>query len=180
MRDELITDPQQVATLAKERYDENWRFRSYVKGWLDWSDERLDTFVHEVYAEVAAEIDCQACANCCLVMRIEMNPDDVELLARRVGMGPADFVEQYTEPGDDDARRIAAVPCPFLDGKRCSVYEDRPADCREFPHLDKDGFRFRLIGVLDNAQYCPLVFNTLERLKARLPYHRRRRERHRW
>jgi Fe-S-cluster containining protein len=178
MRHDIITDILQIEALAKERHDENWRFRSYIKGWLDWPDARLDAFVREVYEGVTRDIDCLSCAHCCRVMRIEMDPEDIERLAGRLGMSAAEFEERYTEPDDDGARRIAAVPCPFLEGNACSVYEDRPHDCMEFPHLDKENFRFRCVGAIENTAYCPLVFNTLERLKERLPYHRRRRERH--
>jgi len=179
MDHDLITDIQQIAALAKERHAENWRFRSYLKAWLDWPDARLDAFVREVYEGVAREIDCLSCAHCCRVMRIELDPEDIERLAHRLEISPEEFVARYTELGEEQERRLASVPCPFLDGNRCSVYEDRPRDCLEFPHLDKDGFRLRCPGAIENAAYCPLVFNTLERLKARLPYHRRRRERYR-
>jgi hypothetical protein len=63
---------------------------------------------------------------------------------------------------------FARTPCPLLDGTRCSVYRDRPKDCRAYPHLHKKQMTTRLLGVLENARVCPIVFNVLERLKAEL------------
>jgi len=49
----------------------------------------------------------------------------------------------------------------------------RPRACRSYPHLHKDHFRSRLIGVSGNYSIRPIVFNVYERLKADLWHPRR-------
>ena len=63
---------------------------------------------------------------------------------------------------------FARTPCPLLDGTRCSCYKDRPKDCRSYPHLHEKEMTTRLLGVLGNAEVCPIVYNVLENLKAEL------------
>ena len=62
-----------------------------------------------------------------------------------------------------------ALPCPFLDGNLCSIYEVRPAVCADYPHLYRN-FRSRLWQVIDNAETCPIVYNVVERLKKTLDF----------
>jgi uncharacterized protein len=70
-------------------------------------------------------------------------------------------------------RFLVSRPCPFLgDDNHCTVYEDRPRVCQDYPHLYKKGFRSRTFGVLNNLRECPVVFNVWESLKEQL---RRRR-----
>jgi hypothetical protein len=61
-----------------------------------------------------------------------------------------------------------ALPCPFLENNRCTNYAYRPHDCRSYPHLHKDDFLPRLMGVIGNYSICPIVFNVYERLKEEL------------
>jgi len=62
-----------------------------------------------------------------------------------------------------------SLPCPFLDGNLCSIYEVRPAVCADYPHLHRN-FRSRLWQVIDNAETCPIVYNVVERLKKTLGF----------
>jgi hypothetical protein len=65
----------------------------------------------------------------------------------------------------EDKYRFKNLPCPFLSGNTCTVYDVRPEDCRSYPHLRKGEFVFRLMGVVCNCAVCPIVYNVLERLK---------------
>lgn len=59
-------------------------------------------------------------------------------------------------------------PGPLLVGKRCSCYEDRPEDCRSYPHLDKPDRVASLLSIIGNAEVCPIVYEVLERAKVAL------------
>jgi hypothetical protein len=48
--------------------------------------------------------------------------------------------------------------------------------CAGYPHLHRN-FRSRLWQTIENAETCPIVFNVLERLKRRLGFRRRDRQR---
>ncbi len=166
--DDVITNLKQIKRIARRQRDRNYDFRAYVKGWLDWSNEKLDAEVHEILASVKAQIDCTQCANCCIQMGPSLDDEDIQRLARRLGMSADVFESVYLSKSKWGEQCISTRPCPFLDGKSCTVHEDRPKDCREFPHLHKEDIRSRSIAFIENAEICPIVFNTLQRLKQRL------------
>jgi hypothetical protein len=58
-----------------------------------------------------------------------------------------------------------SIPCGFLSENKCTVYEKRFDECREFPHLHKDNFKGRLFGTLIHYAMCPIIFNVVEELK---------------
>ncbi len=59
-------------------------------------------------------------------------------------------------------------PCRMLNGKLCSIYENRPDVCKAYPHLEQPEFTSRLIGVIENVAICPIAFNAFEELKVKL------------
>jgi hypothetical protein len=165
---DIETDSERIRVLAEAKEDENWRFRAYLKG-IELSEAALDHLVWGRLEEIAPRIDCCACANCCKVVSPRLSHKDILRLANHLGIGKADLINQYLRPsGEKGTYAPAQMPCPFLRGQRCSVYEARPDDCRSFPHLHKREFRSRLIGVVENCSICPIVYNVVERLKSGL------------
>ena len=90
-------------------------------------------------------------------MALSVDGKELARLARRLGVN-----------NEECKTRMKQIPCPFLDGNLCTIYDDRPKDCRDFPHLHKRDMRSRSIALIENAELCPIVFNTLQRLKMRL------------
>ena len=81
-------------------------------------------------------------------------------------MKPGDFIAKYLRIDEDHDYVLKSAPCPFLGTDNyCSVYDDRPKACREYPHTG----RKKMIQVLDLAQkntmVCPAVLEIVERLK---------------
>lgn len=70
------------------------------------------------------------------------------------------------------------APCPLLEGNRCRVYDERPQQCRDYPHLHND-WRTHSISRFEEASICPIVFNVTEALKAELHWPGQRRYRRR-
>lgn len=170
----MITDLSEIARLSERNRDRNMEFRTFLKCSSRWADgKRLDALVHEILAQVTAAIDCTACANCCREKGVAVEAEEIERLARHMGISAQEFEERHVAI-DAGEKFMPETPCPFLDGNLCTVYEDRPAVCREFPHLHKEGFRQRLFGVVDNSATCPIVFNVLEELKRRTRWRPRR------
>lgn len=163
----LQTDPDVVAKLAEEREEENWRFRTFLKG-LDLEIEELDAIVHGHYEDVASRIDCLACGNCCRQVLPTLDDADVDRLAAGLEMSSKEIVTRYLTPDEDGDLTFNQRPCPFLSGNRCCVYEHRPDTCRSYPHLHKENFVFRLAQAVSNCSVCPIAFNVYERLKAEL------------
>jgi Fe-S-cluster containining protein len=164
----IETDLSRIETLARERSDANWAFRSFLKfGAL--SPYAVDKTVHELLEEVSGRIDCTTCANCCKVARPVLGPTDVKRLGTRLKMPESDFLDHFLKKDEEGAGWLfKSLPCPFLCDNRCTVYEDRPRECRSFPHLHKRDFTSRLIQVISSYSVCPIVFNVYEGLKREL------------
>jgi hypothetical protein len=58
----MEVDSIKIENIAKEREDENWYFRTFLKGY---DNIHLDSIVHELFKQVSEAIDCTACGNCC-------------------------------------------------------------------------------------------------------------------
>lgn len=169
----IVTDPDQVERRARDLADQNVHFRSWVKFRCKLPDADLDATVCAATDEVWAHIDCIACARCCRYLQIVVDRDDASRLARRLGMGPAAFLAKYVRT-IDGCTVFAKRPCPFLREGACTVYEDRPKACRDFPYLHETGFRDRMLVHIENSVLCPIVFNVLQLFKRRLPWRRRK------
>lgn len=161
----METDINKIRKLSKEKEDENWEFRSFLKG-CDISEEKIDLIVHELYKKVSSEIDCRACANCCREVQPVFDQEDIQRFSKCLDISCAQFKDQYLIKDDDPGKFVFNKrPCPFLKDNLCSHYNCRPRDCKSYPHLHKCGFIFRLINVIGNCSICPVVFNVYECLK---------------
>ena len=163
-------DLKRIKKAAEKKENENWEFRSFLKGY-DIEVRELDSIVHGLFKEVSREIDCTACGNCCREILPVLERGDIARLSRGLGISPKNFKERFLVKDDKNYSEgfiFNKKPCPFLKGNLCCHYELRPKDCKSFPHLHKDEFVFRLIGVVENYDVCPIVFNVYEQLKAEL------------
>lgn len=165
----IETDLERIALLGEERDDENWDFRAFLKQ-LDIDQRELDAIVHRINDEVSAQIDCTTCGNCCKQIKPVLDMPDVSEFASGLNIPVSKIQVNYLEPDPERPSHFYfnALPCPFLKDNRCTNYDYRPQDCRSYPHLHKDGFLFRLMGVIGNYSICPIVFNVYERLKEEL------------
>jgi uncharacterized protein len=164
---EIIEDRNLIRRLVEERSEENRRFRESLEGELRKRSGELNRLVDEIAREVEGVIDCRGCGECCRGLDISVTGEDIDRLSRRLGMTPAEFRERHTRFDEEGDPEIPSVPCPFLRGNLCSVYEDRPGTCRSFPHLHRDICE-RIHQLDRNAAKCPVVFNVLEELKRRM------------
>ena len=160
----MITDLVQIRHLAEQQREENARFRKYLNRHRH-TDRRLRRFGEEI----EAEIDCTACANCCRVTEVGITAKDIEKLAKFVGASEREFMEQYTAVDSAGAVILKRNEggCVFLEGNLCSVYEARPHNCANFPHVVRGAgsIASRMWEMLDRVSYCPIVYNWMERVK---------------
>lgn len=172
----MAIDLIQIRTLAERKEEENWRFRQFVKFGCKLKEEEMDRQVWETTKRIWAGIDCTACANCCREVRPTFSEEEVSRLAARLGMTPLQFIDTYLEPnGDDDNPwQTKTNPCPFLKDNRCSVYEDRPADCKGYPYLYAPEFSSRMMGMISRTFTCPIVYEVIEELKRLLGFARQK------
>ena len=161
----METDLNKIKKLSKEKEDENWKFRSFLKG-CDIPSEKIDSIVHKLYQKVSSGIDCESCANCCKEIQPVLDQEDIEKFSRGVGVSVAQFKDQYLVKEKNSEKFVFnKKPCPFLKDNLCSHYPCRPKDCIFYPHLHKTDFIFKLINVIENCSICPIVFNVYEYLK---------------
>ncbi len=130
----------------------------------------VDDEFHLLHEEVFEEVDCLTCANCCKTTSPIFYQTDIERVSRALRMKPGDFVEKYLRIDEDRDYVLKSSPCPFLDRENyCTVYEDRPKACREYPHTD----RKKMVQITEltykNTLVCPAVLEMVERLKRILP-----------
>lgn len=126
----------------------------------------LDDMIHALHEEVFDEINCLECANCCRSLGPRLTDRDIERMGSALRLKPQEVVSRYLRIDEDKDYVFKEMPCPFLcNDNYCSIYEDRPRACREYPHTDRKKF-FQIHSLtVRNAETCPAVFEILERLK---------------
>ena len=126
----------------------------------------LDTIFHTAHEEVFEQIDCLTCANCCKTTSPIFYQKDIERVAKRLRMKPFEFIEKYLRIDADEDYVLKQAPCPFLGSDNyCSVYEDRPAACREYPHTNRKNMYQILDLTYKNTLVCPAVLKILDDVK---------------
>ena len=160
----MLTDLVQIKRLGEQKRAENERFRKHLKRHA-FAERRI----RKLAEDVESEIDCLACANCCKVATVRLAERDVQKLAKHLRINPAVFLRDYTEESGEEGLILKRTEsgCVFLIGNECSVYDERPGNCSDFPHTIRGNGSFlsRMWDLTDRAVYCPIVFNTLEHLK---------------
>ncbi|MFO7657935.1 MAG: YkgJ family cysteine cluster protein [Bacteroidales bacterium] len=166
----LELDIEKIALIAEQKEEENLDFRLYLKG-QDF--KKVDKIVHRLDKEITSQIDCQKCGNCCKTLRPCLTESEIEKLSQIENYTPVDFVSRFVEIDTfEDIKYLKDTLCRFLKDKICTIYADRPEDCRSYPHTHKTYFISRTLGMIDNYGICPIVFNLFERLKLELGYKR--------
>lgn len=161
----METDLIKIENHAKESENENWNFRTFLKGY---DIKNLDSIVHKLFKHVSESIDCTACGNCCKEIQPSLKKKDINKLSSSLNITPDQFITEYVDKDEDGDNKLNQIPCPFLIDNKCTQYDSRPEGCASYPHLHKKDFVFRLIGVVNNYSICPIVFNVYETLKSNL------------
>lgn len=127
---------------------------------------RFDEIVRTFQEEIFTKINCLDCANCCKTLGPRISDKDIGKLSRHLKIKPSDFTHSYLRLDEDGDYVFKTMPCPFLrQDNFCSIYDDRPSACKDYPHLD----RKRIYQVLDlslkNSFVCPVVLEVFERMR---------------
>jgi Fe-S-cluster containining protein len=119
----------------------------------------------ELHEEAFSKINCLDCAACCKNYSPRFKTPDIKRISRVLKMRESAFIDQYLRLDEEGDYVVKSTPCPFLGADNfCSIYEDRPSDCRRFPYTDEDVFLKRPRITLKNASFCPAVYYVLEKL----------------
>jgi len=163
-----VIDPANINAAAEKSYEENLAFREFLMEHA--ACDEVDAQFLALHNELFADYDCCKCANCCKAYAITMTDKDIERVAQHIGQSKADFINENMEVSffDEAEYKLKQQPCMFLceDGK-CSINDIKPVECGRFPFTDQPDRMGSMLGVIDFAEECPVVFEMLERLKGR-------------
>ena len=137
--------------------------------WKHKTPPLLDDAFHRAHEDVFSRIDCLACGNCCRDLGPQITYRDIEKMAKYLKIKPSELTHQHLRMDEDGDYVFKSMPCPFLRADNyCSIYDERPKACREYPHTD----RRKMIQILDitlkNTFVCPAVFEIVECVKEEL------------
>lgn len=150
----------------KEAKRKSVKNKTFLQKLKNKDPRKVDDTFHQLHEEVFEEIDCLTCANCCKTTSPIFYQTDIERVAKSLRIKPGDFIEKYLRIDEDKDYVLKSSPCPFLDAENyCSVYNDRPKACREYPHTN----RKKMVQITDltykNTLVCPAVLEIVERFK---------------
>lgn len=123
-----------------------------------------------IHEEAFNKVDCLGCANCCKNYSPRFKTPDIKRISKLLGLREGVFIEKYLKEDEEGDFVLQQTPCPFLGSDNyCSIYEDRPSDCRRFPYTDEDVLIKRTALTLKNSSFCPITYYTLEKLIQEIP-----------
>lgn len=147
---------------AKTKQTEHKKFLAKIK---NKPPKNFDQKMQEIHNEVFEKVDCLSCANCCKTTGPLFTQKDIERLAGVFRLKPQQFIEKYLRIDEDNDYVLQSVPCPFLGNDNyCSVYENRPKACREYPHTDRRKFYQINHLTLKNTLICPAAYEVVEQM----------------
>jgi len=89
------------------------------------------------FYQAGLHFECTFCGNCCQLPggSVAVSEEEIENMANSLNMEVSDFIPNYCTSGT--AKRTLKEQengaCIFLEDKRCTIYEQRPLQCRTFP-----------------------------------------------
>jgi uncharacterized protein len=125
--------------------------------------------IPDLHEKAFEQIDCLRCARCCKQYSPRFKMPDIKRISKTLQLSETDFIKKYLRYDEEGDYVAVSAPCPFLgEDNRCSVYEDRPSDCKRFPYTDEDVILKRPRLTQKNSTFCPIVVSVLEGLLEKL------------
>jgi uncharacterized protein len=159
---------------AEANEEESFYFLKKLKGYGN--QDKVDSRAKEAHEHFFSRIDCTKCANCCKTLRAEFSKADVKRIADFKNVKPKDIIDQYLDINEENASAYMSktVSCTFLEDNKCSIYEVRPKNCKDYPNTQKKDFSSRSYSHSANTVTCPAVFHIVEQMKERFDMSKRR------
>lgn len=148
-----MINPSLVRSSATKLEDENYKFRRFLKSHAN--EEELDKQFLDLQNELFANFDCGSCRNCCKDCSPVLKEDEIEPVSDFLKISKDDFITQYTENNCGECQ-LKGIPCEFLaSDNTCRIEACKPQCCKEYPHTDKPGRLWSLLGIVESASVCP-------------------------
>ena len=147
----------------KEIYDK------WIKKAKKANNRTLDEQFHQLHEEAFRKIDCLTCANCCKTTSPIFRDVDIKRLSKRLRMPESKLIDTYLKMDEEQDYVLKSSPCPFLGSDNyCSVYEDRPLACREYPHTNRKNMYQILPLTRKNMEVCPAVSYIMQEISKKI------------
>ncbi len=149
--------------VSRKKYSKNF-FRKLKK--LNNAKE-VNILFHKYHHEIFEEIDCLKCANCCSTVGPRITDHDISRISSGLNKKPSETVSAYMKIDEENDYIFQSMPCPFLNTENnfCSIYENRPKACREYPHTDHRKV-FKILEItLKNTFVCPAVYLIVKKVR---------------
>ncbi|MFL5741247.1 MAG: YkgJ family cysteine cluster protein [Flavisolibacter sp.] len=126
----------------------------------------LEAFANKAETEVWQEVNCLECSNCCRTMTPTYTFKDLQKISKHLNMTISQLKAKWLYKNREGEWMNVSTPCQFLDRKTnlCTIYEVRPADCAEFPHLNKRKITDYIHIHKQNVHHCPATFKWVQKL----------------
>ncbi len=131
-------------------------------------NKEVDSAFEEFHEEAFESIDCLNCANCCKTTSPIFRDIDIKRISKKLKVKEKEFINSNLRMDQDGDYVLKTSPCLFLDtDNTCSIYEDRPLACREYPHTNRKNMYQIFDLTLKNADVCPAVVKVLDQINIR-------------
>lgn len=126
----------------------------------------LDGLFLKAHGAVFETFNCLTCANCCRNYSPIIEPEEIGKLSETIGITAAELFEHYVEMDEDGDFVFKRQPCPMLnlENNKCSIYDDRPKACREYPHTNMKGIKNHFDLLEKNVEICPAAEEIVSRV----------------
>ncbi|MEI9946015.1 MAG: YkgJ family cysteine cluster protein [Chitinophagaceae bacterium] len=99
------------------------------------------------------------------IFRHGSKPRTLKRISKYLKLRESEFIDKYLKVDDEGDFVAKTLPCPFLGADNyCSIYDQRPSDCRRFPYTDEDVFIKRPQLTQKNTTFCPITYFVIEKL----------------
>jgi Fe-S-cluster containining protein len=143
------------------------RLRIFLSGIKKRPPKNLDAAAVNIDKDIWLETDCLTCGNCCKTMTPTFTKIDIKRISSHFDMTIRTFKSKWLKYNKKDKDWVnISTPCQFLEKKTnmCSIYDIRPSDCSEFPHLTKKKMVDYIHVHKQNLTYCPATYKMVEKM----------------
>ncbi len=156
--------------LGKEKEEENYRFRVFLKCHAD--EKQLDKDFLELHNKIFKNYDCSKCRNCCKKIGVSLNEAELVEICKEYKLDINELKNNVLK--ENYGKYVNKKnPCPFLGSdNECKIEKCLPKSCKEYPYTNKPERLFSLLTVVQNSKICPAVYEILEELKKKYNFRR--------
>ncbi|MCL2786065.1 MAG: YkgJ family cysteine cluster protein [Methanomassiliicoccaceae archaeon] len=91
---------------------------------------------YDICKKMHDSFPCELCGKCCHQANITLMDSDIERISGTLDMSKDDFITEHLYQRDGIWLFKKSGACKFLgDDKRCTIWQERPEICRDFPYL---------------------------------------------